>query len=236
MNCIMQKKIISENFPSTHNLPVFETFSSQKGNVIPVKLDNYNEPGTRVICLNTHCLNGLIQIIPLVGIDVLIGGLFSALITGGILTGLTVYSLSDQIFAVDLAAVDKDVEIRDNLRGYPVVSINDGVVVNVENTLRNDMNESEKMAKKYGNHIVISHEGSAYYSLYAHLEQGSVLVKKGDYVRRGQKIAKVGHSGNSGYNESHLHFEMLYTNVMPKNDFSFKIDLPKMRYGFAPYK
>lgn len=39
---------------------------------------------------------------------------------------------------------------------------------------------------------------------YVHLRKGSILVKEGDVVRRGQKIAEVGSSGNS--TDPHLHF------------------------------
>jgi murein DD-endopeptidase MepM/ murein hydrolase activator NlpD len=55
-----------------------------------------------------------------------------------------------------------------------------------------------------GNHIVIGHGGE--YSLYAHLKPGSVRVKVGDRVRRGQAIALVGSSGSS--TEPHLHFHV----------------------------
>lgn len=56
-----------------------------------------------------------------------------------------------------------------------------------------------------GNYIVIRHSGDEY-SCYAHLKQGSVRVKKGDIVKQGQPIGKVGHSGNS--TEPHLHFQI----------------------------
>jgi len=56
-----------------------------------------------------------------------------------------------------------------------------------------------------GNIIVIRHKGEEY-SFYAHLKQGSIHVKKGDRVKQGQVIAKVGHSGNS--TEPHLHLQI----------------------------
>lgn len=61
------------------------------------------------------------------------------------------------------------------------------------------------MLKAAGNHVVIAHAGSEY-SFYAHLQPGSVRVKKGDVVRRGQVIGRLGHSGNS--TEPHLHFQV----------------------------
>lgn len=56
-----------------------------------------------------------------------------------------------------------------------------------------------------GNYIVIGHTGEEY-SFYAHLKQGSITVKKGDIVKQGRVIGKVGHSGNS--TEPHLHFHI----------------------------
>ncbi len=44
-------------------------------------------------------------------------------------------------------------------------------------------------------------------SAYVHLKRGSILVKEGDVVSRGQKIAEVGSSGDSS--DPHLHFEVL---------------------------
>ena len=56
-----------------------------------------------------------------------------------------------------------------------------------------------------GNQIVIDH-GNGEFSFYAHLKPGSLLVKPGDRVQRGQRIAAVGGSGNS--TEPHLHFHV----------------------------
>jgi murein DD-endopeptidase MepM/ murein hydrolase activator NlpD len=60
-------------------------------------------------------------------------------------------------------------------------------------------------AAAVGNYVVIDHGGGEY-SLYAHLQPGSVRVKAGDEVRTGQPIAKLGSSGNS--TEPHLHFQV----------------------------
>ena len=57
-----------------------------------------------------------------------------------------------------------------------------------------------------GNHIVEDIGGGAY-AFYAHLEKGSVLVKPGDTVKKGQVIAKLGNTGNA--NVSHMHFHLM---------------------------
>lgn len=56
-----------------------------------------------------------------------------------------------------------------------------------------------------GNYVVIEHTGGEY-SFYGHLQQGSTRVHKGDRVKRGQPIARLGNSGNT--TEPHLHFHV----------------------------
>jgi murein DD-endopeptidase MepM/ murein hydrolase activator NlpD len=48
--------------------------------------------------------------------------------------------------------------------------------------------------------------GDGVYAFYAHLQPGSIKVKVGDKVRRGQVLGLVGNSGNS--TEPHLHFHL----------------------------
>jgi hypothetical protein len=56
-----------------------------------------------------------------------------------------------------------------------------------------------------GNYVMIDH-GKNEYSLYAHLQPGSVRVHVGDQVKAGDMIGKLGSSGNS--TEPHLHFHV----------------------------
>ncbi|MCO4783826.1 MAG: M23 family metallopeptidase [Candidatus Cloacimonetes bacterium] len=58
-----------------------------------------------------------------------------------------------------------------------------------------------------GNFVLIDH-GNEEYILYAHLKLDSVLVKAGDKVEAGQKIAKCGNSG-AGSLTPHLHLQMM---------------------------
>ena len=86
--------------------------------------------------------------------------------------------------------------------GATVVAGDDGTVVKAEYNVA------------YGNYIVINH-GNGYSTLYAH---NSVLyVSKGQFVTRGQTIAKVGSTGYS--TGPHCHFEVLingqHTNPLP---------------------
>lgn len=67
----------------------------------------------------------------------------------------------------------------------------------------------------YGRTVKIRHDNS-FTSLYAH--NSRLFVRKGQKVKKGQKIAAVGRSGNAtGY---HLHFEML-KNGTPVNPLDF---------------
>jgi hypothetical protein len=56
-----------------------------------------------------------------------------------------------------------------------------------------------------GNRVVID-LGGGQYAYYAHLQPGSVRVKAGERVRRGQPLARVGSSGDA--RQPHLHFQV----------------------------
>src|SRR5690606_4562816 len=88
-------------------------------------------------------------------------------------------------------------------RGEPadtVVSIDDGYVVYVNNYERQS---------SYGKYVVVEHwwGGSPFYSLYAHLN--SVTVRRGQRIRQGEPIGKLGYTGRGIDRErAHLHFEI----------------------------
>ena len=69
--------------------------------------------------------------------------------------------------------------------------------------------QAERLAKGptaiAGNYVMIDH-GKNEYSLYAHLQPGSVRVHVGDQVKTGDVLGKLGSSGNS--TEPHLHFHV----------------------------
>ena len=75
--------------------------------------------------------------------------------------------------------------------GTPILAAAGGVVV------------SQEFHPEYGNMVEIDH-GNDLVTRYAHASK--TLVKKGDLVKRGQKIAEVGTSGRT--TGAHLHFEV----------------------------
>jgi murein DD-endopeptidase MepM/ murein hydrolase activator NlpD len=60
-----------------------------------------------------------------------------------------------------------------------------------------------------GNHVILD-LGGGHYAFYAHLQPGSLRVKQGDKVKKGQVLGLVGNSGNS--TEPHLHFHISNSN------------------------
>ena len=114
--------------------------------------------------------------------------------------------------------------------GAPVLAAADGIVVATENgavqnydvRLRREgesdadydrrltaYNAAMQKAHPYkallGNHVVIRHANNEY-SMYHHLQTGSVSVHKGDRVTAGQTIGAVGDTGDT--NLVHLHFQV----------------------------
>ncbi len=77
-------------------------------------------------------------------------------------------------------------------KGAPVKAADNGEVVHATNDMR-----------VFGNIIILRHKGD-FYTLYAHNDKN--LVKIGDRVKKGDKIAMVGKSG--GANKYKLHFEL----------------------------
>lgn len=108
-------------------------------------------------------------------------------------------------------------------QGEPIYAMNDGTVMEI------NKNSSA------GNYIWIKHEFANYdiWSRYLHIKDGSIKVKVGQKVTRGQEIANM---GNTGYSTgTHLHFEIW---VVPKgwkfnwNDRA-KYSKPATDYAFA---
>jgi lipoprotein NlpD len=85
---------------------------------------------------------------------------------------------------------NKGIDIAGKL-GDPIQAASDGRVVYAGNSLRG-----------YGNLVIVKHDNT-YLTAYAH--NRNLLVKEGDAVRKGQKIAEM---GDTDANSVRLHFEL----------------------------
>lgn len=103
-----------------------------------------------------------------------------------------------------------DIAIRDlgvMARGVAVRAAADGTVRNVrdgmeDSAVRDDADRARIAGRDCGNGIVIDHPGG-WQTQYCHLRRGSVGVKRGQTVVRGEPIAQVGLSGLTEF--PHLH-------------------------------
>ena len=84
-----------------------------------------------------------------------------------------------------------------------IVAHSDGEVVAVVSNI--NYNTSQTGQRTYGNYVKIKHDNGMY-TLYAHMKYGSIEVKVGQRVSKGQTL---GYMGNTGYSfGAHLHFEV----------------------------
>lgn len=96
-------------------------------------------------------------------------------------------------------------------RGTPVYATGNGKVVKTE----------YGWSGGYGNNVLVDH-GYGYMTRYAHL--GSIIVRPGQEVKRGEQLAYSGNSGRS--TGPHLHYEVIYAKnpVNPMNYFRRDMD------------
>jgi lipoprotein NlpD len=98
----------------------------------------------------------------------------------------------------EFSETNKGIDIAGKV-GEPVLAASDGKVVYAGNSLRG-----------YGNLVIVKHDNT-YLTAYAH--NSKLLVKEGDTVRKGQRIAEM---GDTDANVAKLHFE-LRVNGKPVN-------------------
>jgi hypothetical protein len=129
------------------------------------------------------------------------------------------------LFAYDLCTLGPNNELykgspykNENWYTYSarIFAPGDGVVASVANAIPDNTYEGKTMVSPklpedadpvgLGNHVIIDH-GNGEFSALVHMKPGSVRVKKGDRVRRGDLIGQVGMSGDAGI--PHLHYMVL---------------------------
>lgn len=91
--------------------------------------------------------------------------------------------------------------------GVTVLASENGTVKGVRDGMADMLtNEASKQGLKdreCGNGVVISH-GDGWETQYCHMRQGSITVKTGDVVARGQRLGDVGYSGMAEFAHIHL--------------------------------
>jgi hypothetical protein len=94
--------------------------------------------------------------------------------------------------------------------GEEILAVGEGRVVTAvdkyENQIPGQLPPFIPLEEADGNHVVLD-LGNGNYAFYAHMIKGSVAVKAGDFVSRGQVIGLVGNTGNTS--APHLHFHMM---------------------------
>ena len=94
--------------------------------------------------------------------------------------------------------------------GKDVIAVADGTVVGTVDRFQNQQTGGSKDPDRYsypGGNYIVEDIGGGNFAFYAHLKPGSVCVKAGDKVKRGQTIALLGNSGNTS--GPHLHFHVM---------------------------
>jgi murein DD-endopeptidase len=125
-----------------------------------------------------------------------------------------------QRFAIDWVRINPDGSTftgdeknNKNYRAYgsDALAVADGTVTEVKDGIPENIPGENSRAVPItletvgGNHVILD-IGHGRYATYAHLQPGSLKVKLGDHVKRGQVLGLVGNSGNS--TEPHLHFHV----------------------------
>ncbi|HEV7336213.1 MAG TPA: M23 family metallopeptidase [Bosea sp. (in: a-proteobacteria)] len=97
-----------------------------------------------------------------------------------------------------------------HIYGEPILAVRDGTIVDMRNDLPDQvpgaLPDGLPIGDADGNFAVLDIGGGAFV-LYAHMKPGSVRIKAGDKVKRGDAIGQVGNTGNSS--EPHLHLHVM---------------------------
>lgn len=100
----------------------------------------------------------------------------------------------------------KGIDIAAPVSTTPVIAVQSGTVVSGAQGENGSCVEGDSSCGGgYGNFVIIQHTDGNY-TLYAHMDTGSIIVNEGDTVSQGQVIGNVGSTGTS--TGGHLHFEV----------------------------
>ncbi|MGZ4963169.1 MAG: DUF3887 domain-containing protein [Limisphaerales bacterium] len=144
-----------------------------------------------------------------------------------------------QKFAFDILGVDEKGETHhgDGRKnedyvcfGREILAPADGVVVEAIDGVRDNTPGALNPYCLVGNCVVIQHSTNEF-SVLAHFQSGTVAVKAGDHVKRGQLLGKCGNSGNSS--EPHLHYHLQHSAIF-QDAVGIKCHFDKVALAGAP--
>jgi murein DD-endopeptidase MepM/ murein hydrolase activator NlpD len=128
---------------------------------------------------------------------------------------------NSQRFAIDWIKLDDlgrmvagDPKVLTNWVGYgePLFAAIDGMVVSTRNDLDDQppgqLPEPASITAEtaLGNHVILD-IGRGNFLFYAHMQKGSVTVRKGGRVPQGRQLGRLGNSGNTS--APHLHIQVM---------------------------
>lgn len=90
--------------------------------------------------------------------------------------------------------------------GAEVLAPGNGAIIQVVDTVQDNVLGKRNENTPPGNHIIIDHKNGEY-SFLAHLKKGSIKVKEGDTVKMGDIIGLAGNSGRSDVPHLHYHLQ-----------------------------
>ncbi|WP_283629525.1 M23 family metallopeptidase [Shewanella baltica] len=118
------------------------------------------------------------------------------------------YSYDEKVFAVADATV---------------VSAQDGLPDNIPRTAAGFNTAVSLTMENVAGNAVILDIGDGQYAYYAHMKPGSIRVKAGEHVKRGDWLGQIGNSGDSRW--PHLHFQVTTSpDILASEGLPFVID------------
>ncbi|WP_155523548.1 M23 family metallopeptidase [Nodosilinea nodulosa] len=141
-----------------------------------------------------------------------------------------------QRFAIDWMQLDRQgrIAVGDlaDVRSYPsygaeLLAVADGTVVQTRDDLPDQVPptlpapSTIDLTNVLGNNVILD-LGDGAYALYAHLQPGSVQVKTGDRVRKGQVLGRLGNTGNTS--APHLHFHLMAGPTLASDGLPYTFD------------
>jgi hypothetical protein len=228
-NAEKMAKLTPGEFGAVFMWVTFDTFEDIPAAIthrISVKIGDYPE-ALSVVTLPTSVDKNPVAVIspPLTGEDwVAANGPSNTSLHRRALIPINGHAYISQRFAIDWVQLNADGKTytgergdNKNYRAYgaEIHAVADGVVTQVKDGIPQNIPGANSRAVPMtletisGNHVIMD-IGNGLYAFYAHMQPGSLRVKIGDKVTRGQVLGLLGNTGNS--TEPHLHFQICSAN------------------------